>query len=690
MRFSFRRRLPWGILLALLAAVSIWAAVASIPYTYSMKGFDCSLDDTGEKITVEHAWYTSSTRDDQEWGWIQHFDVDLATGKIEPWSHEQSIRQMVLCSRPPVRKADEDSLKSFQYPTYLTAVLYVRGLSGGPGVALVADRYIVGQKSGKLRSVDLRDPLKTRREIDAPSEGGILEEIPGSRSFVYVQQAATVGTNVTQPPSIRLDLIKINDDGDFEFVANWSSVAGGRGCAAVGDQIASLNLSGTGIEFRAVDDGRLLDTLDLPESFDVTKHSCMFMWDLFVADLSPNNTMSIDLQTKQQLPPPPAGTYQLWPHFRSGSPLLNYFDWDGSRGVLIHRETGQQIMTYTSRTPTERPVVLDENRLLFPSHAYGFSAKIVEIPTGNHVRSLVPLWWVPWFVGLFAVAYLIAAIGWMRASAVEGGWAWLDVALIGGLALLPLAIRLHTGDTFDGYRSPHRFIHGICTAGLSLTVIWLVLGKSRLILRGLPLLLTLSFVVAVCYMVWGVRPVQVWHSITSILVPVGYGLLICLVAKWLRIEFACQLSVDTGTSDGNLEAPMARKVQLRDLFLVVASIAVLLATLRPLVPTIASISETQWLEPRPIKGICVMLLFGAAMLSTSRWIFFCASVLALVTTAALVTRDLSLFVGNDDRPWLWTYQFIPLGLTVSAGIASMVLFLLPYRLRGWRKGRRLM
>jgi len=63
MRYSLRCRLPWGILLALLAAVSVWAAMASIPYTDSMKGFDCCLDDSGETLTVEHVWYGSTPRE---------------------------------------------------------------------------------------------------------------------------------------------------------------------------------------------------------------------------------------------------------------------------------------------------------------------------------------------------------------------------------------------------------------------------------------------------------------------------------------------------------------------------------------------------------------------------------------------------------------------------------------------------
>ena len=58
--------------------------------------------------------------------------------------------------------------------------------------------------------------------------------------------------------------------------------------------------------------------------------------------------------------------------------------------------------------------------------------------------------------------------------------------------------------------------------------------------------------------------------------------------------------------------------------------------------------------------------------------------LALVTAAALVTNDLSEFVCNEILPWTWTYQIIPLGFKFSAGIVSIALFLLPYRLRGWR------
>ncbi len=93
-------------------------------------------------------------------------------------------------------------------------------------------------------------------------------------------------------------------------------------------------------------------------------------------------------------------------------------------------------------------------------------------------------------------------------------------------------------------------------------------------------------------------------------------------------------------------------------------------------------------EPRSIQGIFVMLLVGAAMLSARQWICFCAAVFALVMVAALTTNVFSLFVRSEDLPWTWTYRFIPLGFTVSTGVASTALFLLPYRLRGWRIRRR--
>jgi len=64
---------------------------------------------------------------------------------------------MVLLSRPPLRKGDEDLLNSFLAPTIFAAIDYVSDVSG---FALVDDQYIVGQASGKLLSVDLWDPRK--------------------------------------------------------------------------------------------------------------------------------------------------------------------------------------------------------------------------------------------------------------------------------------------------------------------------------------------------------------------------------------------------------------------------------------------------------------------------------------------------------------------------------------------------
>jgi hypothetical protein len=269
---------------------------------------------------------------------------------------------------------------------------------------------------------------------------------------------------------------------------------------------------------------------------------------------------------------------------------------------------------------------------------------------------------------------------------MEGGWAWLDVALVGGLAILVLSMRLHAGATFDTERSPHHFMNRICIAGLTLTVTWLVLGKSRLILRGLPLLLTLSCVIAVRYMVWADRPVQVWRNTMWTLVPVLYALLICLAGKLLRIEFVRQLT-NVDEPHANVETPMAKTFQLRHLLVAIGCIAAFLVTLRPLMPTIASIGETQWLAPNSFQGICVVFLFGFATLCPRRWVFSCAVAVALVTVALLATDVLWVFIGSRGF-WSWTNRLIPLGFTFSTSVACTVVFLLPYRLRGWRIRRR--
>ena len=132
---------------------------------------------------------------------------------------------------------------------------------------------------------------------------------------------------------------------------------------------------------------------------------------------------------------------------------------------------------------------------------------------------------------------------------------------------------------------------------------------------------------------------------------------------------------------------MASKVQLRDLLLAVACVAVLLGALQPLMPTIALVGETRWLSLWSFQWIGLLLLFGAAVLSAKRWVFSCATLLAFVSAAAMTTVVLSVFVTGEDPLWLIN-QWSPFWFPIGAAMASMVLFLLPYRLRGWRISRR--
>ncbi len=693
--FSFRFRLKWAIFLATLAT-SMIVANALVP-VIDRSQFDCSLDQSGEKVIVEQCHYGDRSGDLEYWGFIRHFELDLNSRKLSSWSQEQSIRQVLLFSRPPLSKSDEATLKNFKYSNLQLKRKQIR-----VGSALVADRYFLGPSGTGLLAFDLRDPQLRQIEFAVQESAWIPDQpyaIPKSHHFL------ATSINTASPSQMRVDLVSIQED-RLEIIASWIAARGKADSVATGDQIVSLSVDGKKLEYRDNVDGRLLDTFELPETFDVAKSTWFFDFHMFVADLSANERMRVDLRSKTTLAPS-AGKREIaiGTYVPSNHSLLNYFDINALDGMLVHKETGHQVMAYqVARTPDSfvnsfrdnaspvliagdsSPIVLDDHRLFIPNHAFGISADIVEIPSGKLLTRVVPLWWVPGFVVVMVCCYVLGVFGWIRASLLDGGWAWLDALLVAAVPVVPLSIRAFAGDTFDLHRTPHLIVQGVCAAGLTLTGIWLVFGKTRWILRWLPFLLVISLVIALRSAVLYERPLQVWRSLGLIVVPVVYAFLVFSVAKF----FGCKLKrISSHNAEGRLQEVSASTVGTWGLFetmLVVAAFAVLFAALRPLFPTMAALASDRWLERRTLLEACILLIIAAALMSRGRMICRIAVCAVLLTSGTILANELVLFICGVEFSRYVFHVLTLAGFTPSIGATCMILLLIPYRLRGWRIG----
>ncbi len=256
-------------------------------------------------------------------------------------------------------------------------------------------------------------------------------------------------------------------------------------------------------------------------------------------------------------------------------------------------------------------------------------------------------------------------------SAAVHPYGWIDASVCIGLFVAYATYRFVV-ELYSPADTPFIFASvGVLLAAIQLTTVWLCLGRNRLFLRTSPFVLTIGLTAGlVTY--WHARP-NVASAMVAGIMPLTVGTMLALaILRWSGVKIESVLSRSFEDTDSVLQKESS--VNLRDLFLFTLVAAIVAAAVR-------SVPVNYWygilFDQRMVRQflalICIFAACLAAVVIVSLWTSFSRRNVALRWFPWLVA--LSIFQ---------LFEFGPFAHFVFGAVATMMIGLHTYRLKGWR------
>ncbi len=551
---------------------------------------------------------------------------------------------------------------------------------------VAGDRVLVSQQSSSASRIIMFDPRRDDFEVVDESPDATYESLLSVRDDLFYTWGSVVSGNTTKRV-IRFARIA---DGKVTLFGNWGSEFIGYYEDAGELRVVTQSLDGLSFEIRNAETNELRGTIALPQSAVLAAPAPRI--DAYVTDSwlnigSPTPIQTWDVSSRQLLPIP-AGNV-LVARSQALRRMLVVATANQSETQLIDERSGKAVAAVSRRERILGAVFVDEDRRLWVADA---SQRLVLLDalTGKVLKIVAPWWFVPYLELLTAVGFFVWACVWVHAAAKAHDHAWIDCAWLTGLCIAYIILRSRTSGFVDEVTRPiYQFAEGVFASWLILASLWLVLGRTRLSLRLLPLIGMAGLAVLFSLVTIGFENSRVWELIIAVGLMSVWLAVACLPLRWMGYRFKLIAQTDGEPSPKSEATLRSSAVPIRDLFLLTTVLAALMALGR-LVPPAMQVS-VQMVANLLVLVVSVTLtgLFASRVgLSQRR---FSARVITLFVAAmiamALPLAWTALYQGwpavlSPDVGFLWW----ELRLHTSTAVVTAVC-LYAFRLRGWRLAR---
>ena len=567
-------------------------------------------------------------------------------------------------------------LKDFEFPSWFE---------------IVGERYAVGLEGN--RQMNVLDLLEGKY-VTLPVKGDYLSEIPPAFSGTsnessfprfYISDFSSNPAN----PGYEVTIYEI----DNAQPKKVETIHFGSDFSVQDNTLFGVSKDKKRIERYSIDDFEKLDDLQLSseiqEKLSAKPKLALGILDktLLLTESMPNGAVQyehFDLKTQERLSIPQGRWLPARGELR-GTPTIFYhsngqvadhlmsFDRDTDQ-VLWEKEFGHEITCFGR---------IDEH-LIFGDGRYGATIQLVNSRTGKVERQFRPFGFAAWLIPLFVIFAAFWGVLWIRESSAIIP-PWLNLIPLAGIPLLLLTAYLVKWDYIPGVPNLHIFnyCHGIFVGLTFAGFSWLILGRTRVGLRYLPVIGILSLLVVICRLIFSDFRFAA-EAFTSTVFP---GIVVLLPAALLRWSgFRWKRYLDQGSTGPEVEKQSG--IPIRDLFIAAACAAVLMAVLKPVLSRLGFPN----LDMHFLVGTTLALIGASVLLictqSTSKSALrFAYGLIACLLVVAsrlkpciLSLRDREFFVMR------MSFQLVLLRVIVTALLAQFAV-LLTYRSRGWRLER---
>ncbi len=549
---------------------------------------------------------------------------------------------------------------------------------------IIAGRFAVTASKGTVYSADLDAAKLELKSLSAKSSVEWISDVKHDRFFctIAAQQNPSMNT---------LEVYKIADDASPLLVHSFPifgfAVSVHRGV------IKLLSSDRAFFEVRELSTGKLISSTPMPTEYVNGSPPIEIM----------SGYLSINTATGPRLFDPvrniklehrvPADNFASDTNEEWERTVVAYFVGSMKRARIdvFDLATGRVNFTMQTTLPIENSLnlrIANRDTLIVQHTQNGLTIDFFDIRTGRLIRRISPYAWGTWALPLLFATLAVWAAAWLRASAYENGWAWMDVCLLAVLAIVPLVIRLlsiHMPS--DVSRLPFSFSQGIVAGLANVCALWMSTGRTRFTLRILPFLGCMALLIVMLNLVFALT----WYDSRSML-----NISMLYLCKTALPAIGCYfvyLSLRWfGWSTYNLKykaiekEPVSRGVPMRDYFLLTAVLAVLVSVSCNLHPGLPELFQNTMSFPDFL--ISVVSFTGIALLTFSKFRIakITSQVVALISVVVVIGYPIAEFNLGISRMLLMTQPQAIL-LVTATGTLSTFVFLQAYRQRGWRLGR---
>ena len=566
-------------------------------------------------------------------------------------------------------------------------------------------RYLVDCQTNQILIKPI-DPVGATRKYAAPkSAGGItwlrrfpeLRPVPGQPIHFLVFRNADP----------KFQLMRIDEGGELVVVETFvRSMEVGDWYARVGvagDQFAYLNEEATSIEVRQLPTGERIRSIPLDPSLDWKNVPARFSGCLFGFDVG-GSLQLINWMRGRELPIIDTDDQ----HWYAQQDCFSVADPKSRR--VFDAETGMLLGVVSTPEPLD---VFAPRTAYTTTTAFGWTVNRYDLATGKRTGRWRPFGYA---FGTLAALMILLAIWypmWVAKSAAgsssrhapipadetrpdqevgrrgrsdspavaSDNSAWID----GLMVVVPLfalcAYRIESsGMRLVAERVEYQYAQGIVMACGVASVLWILFGSTRWLLRTLPLLLIVSVVTSVLAVLFRHHPQTAWIALGSALLPVAIMAVPLAVMRWFGWRWEREHTDESAAAESSWS-----RVHLRDLFSVTVLLSVCFASLRLISAGIDGI-----IDIRMQYGPLFWFLFAAFL---TLW--------ATVTARTIVWRVFSVVIAGSFGYLCISYlarfasgsrfydadPFLPgdpvQRVLMTFGVMLFVM-LMPYRVRGWR------
>jgi hypothetical protein len=446
----------------------------------------------------------------------------------------------------------------------------------------INERLIVVQKPNGLQWLDLSQGTDKWQELTTR-----MNKVLGVSTHQKHPVFSCTFQDVATPMQNTTELFRFSEEGELRLLASWkhleSATPGHYDTKLSGDCIFSIDVSGAYLESRSVLDGTLIDSILLEQP--IARFAFSY-WDDCLQDIG--NQPNLYSLSGKRIPIPYAG-WQSTRFYSKLSPDAKNRLWsDSERTLITETDSGRTVCEI--KEPGFQYVFLDPKTLISWGNGWGLTLRQHDLKTGETLVRWHPFWWVWPCLALLSIATLGWALMWIQIPKHGAAWGWCDFYILMSLCMILLVTRvLVVGNFVTASRLSFVYAQAVCASGIFIAWYMLFFSAQRWIVRLIHLLATYLIVLHALVIVFHERPLEACAQLILVSIPALMALPLFALIALYSMRFKPLRDAQSR------DATRSHVIQIRDLFWLMAIVALVLVTIKPLLLGMGVWLQLPWL-----------------------------------------------------------------------------------------------